>query len=182
MASLRSRSLGPSHAQRLTIRAVKPEEQYQASQAGAAPFDVHALLCAQDELSLEQLAAMYAHCSDSEDGKSSQGEGQSLIEVWLRALQGEGAMVFVFTGLFKVAPTEGLLAAVVGHEIGHALARHHAEQNVVQWFKSFMTVVALLVGVDMASINVLDWLASMGLLSTTAQMLLTVNEQIMLPH
>ncbi|KAG5193139.1 peptidase family M48-domain-containing protein [Tribonema minus] len=74
-----------------------------------------------------------------------------------------GGKVFVFTGLFKVAPTEGLLAAVVGHEIGHALARHHAEQNVVQWFKSFMTVVALLVGVDMASINVLDWLASMGL-------------------
>jgi len=39
-----------------------------------------------------------------------------------------GGKVFVYTGLFKFAANDDELAAVMGHEIGHALARHGAER------------------------------------------------------
>ena len=39
-----------------------------------------------------------------------------------------GGKVFVYTGLFKYAANDDELAAVMGHEIGHALARHGAER------------------------------------------------------
>lgn len=39
-----------------------------------------------------------------------------------------GGKVGVNTGLFKVAKTEDQLAAVMAHEVGHAIARHSAER------------------------------------------------------
>jgi metalloendopeptidase OMA1, mitochondrial len=39
-----------------------------------------------------------------------------------------GGKITVYTGLFPVAQTEAGLAAVLGHEVGHALARHGAER------------------------------------------------------
>ena len=39
-----------------------------------------------------------------------------------------GGKVFVYTGLFKYASNDDELAAVMGHEIAHALARHGAER------------------------------------------------------
>lgn len=43
-----------------------------------------------------------------------------------------GGKVGVFTGMLKVAKTPGQLAAVVGHEIGHVIARHSAERFSAQ--------------------------------------------------
>ena len=39
-----------------------------------------------------------------------------------------GGKVFVYTGLFKYTANDDEMAAVMGHEIGHALARHGAER------------------------------------------------------
>ena len=39
-----------------------------------------------------------------------------------------GGKVFVYTGLFKYVANDAELAAVMGHEIGHAIARHGAER------------------------------------------------------
>ena len=39
-----------------------------------------------------------------------------------------GGKVFVYSGIFKYAANDDELAAVMGHEIGHALARHGAER------------------------------------------------------
>lgn len=39
-----------------------------------------------------------------------------------------GGKIGVFTGLLKVATTQDQLAAVVGHEVAHVLARHSAER------------------------------------------------------
>ena len=46
-----------------------------------------------------------------------------------------GGKVGVYSGLFKYAANDAELAAVVGHEIGHAIARHGGErmtQNTIQ--------------------------------------------------
>jgi predicted Zn-dependent protease len=39
-----------------------------------------------------------------------------------------GGKIGVFTGLLKVASTQDQLAAVIGHEVSHVLARHSAER------------------------------------------------------
>ncbi|GKT08121.1 M48 family metallopeptidase [Desulforhabdus sp. TSK] len=39
-----------------------------------------------------------------------------------------GGKVFVYTGMFKYAETDGELATVVAHEVAHAVARHGAER------------------------------------------------------
>src|SRR5262249_44688275 len=39
-----------------------------------------------------------------------------------------GGKIAVYTGIFPVAKTEAGLAAVLGHEVTHALARHGAER------------------------------------------------------
>jgi predicted Zn-dependent protease len=39
-----------------------------------------------------------------------------------------GGKIGVNTGMFRVARTEGQLAAVISHEIGHVMARHSAER------------------------------------------------------
>lgn len=43
-----------------------------------------------------------------------------------------GGKVGVHTGLFRVAETEAQLAAVLAHEVGHAVARHSAEMMTRQ--------------------------------------------------
>jgi predicted Zn-dependent protease len=55
-----------------------------------------------------------------------------------------GGKVVVFTGILPVAQTEEGLATVVGHEIGHAIARHAAERmaqtQVVQMLQQGVAV------------------------------------------
>lgn len=39
-----------------------------------------------------------------------------------------GGKIFFYTGMFKVATTDAMLATVMGHEAAHAIARHGAER------------------------------------------------------
>ncbi|KAF2074345.1 hypothetical protein CYY_004366 [Polysphondylium violaceum] len=55
--------------------------------------------------------------------------------------------IFVFSGLFQLCDTEDELAAVIGHEIGHAIARHAAERlSVSKVGYLFLTLTRGLVG------------------------------------
>ena len=57
-----------------------------------------------------------------------------------------GAKIGVHTGMLKVASTQGQLAAVVGHEIGHVWANHGNErmsqQSIAQMGMQIVTVLA----------------------------------------
>ncbi|EFA82928.1 hypothetical protein PPL_03706 [Heterostelium album PN500] len=55
--------------------------------------------------------------------------------------------IFIFTGLFKVVKTEDELAAVISHEIGHAIARHSAERmSLLKVGIVFLTITRGLIG------------------------------------
>lgn len=49
-------------------------------------------------------------------------------ESTLNAFALPGGQIFITAGLLKALQTEGQLAGVLGHEIGHVIARHSAEQ------------------------------------------------------
>ncbi|KYQ93445.1 hypothetical protein DLAC_06137 [Tieghemostelium lacteum] len=62
--------------------------------------------------------------------------------------------IFVFTGLFQLVDSEDELAAVIGHEIGHVIARHSAERMSMEKLGiMFLTLTRGLVG-DTISGNV----------------------------
>ena len=54
-----------------------------------------------------------------------------------------GGKVCVYSGLFQVLKNEDSLAAVIGHEVGHAIARHVAEKMTLSTF-----FVALMLFID----------------------------------
>jgi predicted Zn-dependent protease len=43
-----------------------------------------------------------------------------------------GGKIAVYTGIFRVAPDDDTLAAIMGHEVAHALLRHHGERMAQQ--------------------------------------------------
>lgn len=51
-----------------------------------------------------------------------------LIQVECNAFVLPGGKVFVYSGILKITQTDDGLAAVLGHEIAHNVARHQAEQ------------------------------------------------------
>ncbi len=53
-----------------------------------------------------------------------------------------GGKVFVYKGLFKVIQNEDQLAAVMGHEVAHAIARHGAERMSMMQLGRLGTAVA----------------------------------------
>ncbi|MGN6151057.1 MAG: M48 family metallopeptidase [Lysobacteraceae bacterium] len=58
-----------------------------------------------------------------------------------------GGKVGVYTGIFDVAKSQGQLAAVIGHEIGHVVERHHDERITRQYgAQAALSVASLLAG------------------------------------
>lgn len=60
-----------------------------------------------------------------------------------------GGKMAVYTGIIPVAKTEGALAAVMGHEIAHAILRHGAERMAHQKLTQIGTVAAGVATSDM---------------------------------
>jgi predicted Zn-dependent protease len=59
-----------------------------------------------------------------------------------------GGQVFITTGLYKLLETEGQLAGVLGHEIGHVLSRHGAQQLAKQQLTQGLAGAAGMAGGD----------------------------------
>ena len=62
-----------------------------------------------------------------------------------------GGKVAVYTGIFKYAENEAGLATVMGHEIGHAIARHGGQRMSQQ-----MATNAALVGLSVVGLSKMD--------------------------
>ncbi|MFL6237782.1 MAG: M48 family metalloprotease [Thermoanaerobaculia bacterium] len=61
-----------------------------------------------------------------------------------------GGQVFVTTGLIEKVPSDGELAGVLGHEIGHVLARHGTERIATARIAPGLTGAAVLAAYDPA--------------------------------
>jgi predicted Zn-dependent protease len=57
-----------------------------------------------------------------------------------------GGYVYVFKKLLKMADTDDELAAVVGHEVGHIVARHSIKRIQAIWGYNILTVLAATTG------------------------------------
>src|SRR4030095_15591240 len=63
-----------------------------------------------------------------------------------------GGKIAVYTGIFPVAKTEAGLAAVMGHEVVHALARHGGER-MSQNTRAQTTLQAIGIGLGISGAN-----------------------------
>ncbi|MBX9725111.1 MAG: M48 family metalloprotease, partial [Candidatus Obscuribacterales bacterium] len=59
-----------------------------------------------------------------------------------------GGQVFITEGLYKLLSTRGQLAGVLGHEIGHVVARHSAQQIAKQELTQGLTGAAVIATYD----------------------------------
>lgn len=59
-----------------------------------------------------------------------------------------GGQIFITRALFDRLKTEGQLAGVLGHEIGHVVGRHGAEQMAKQRFTQGLTGAAVIATID----------------------------------
>lgn len=76
-----------------------------------------------------------------------------------------GGKIGVYTGLLKVAKTQDQLAAVLGHEVGHVLARHANERMSLQYAtQTGAQLIAAIAGGDSGRKQTI-----MGLLGVGAQ-------------
>lgn len=79
-----------------------------------------------------------------------------------------GGKIAVYTGIFPVAKTEAGLAAVMGHEVVHALARHGAER-MSQTQATNIALQGAQIGLGMSGTNPMLGQAAMAALGAGAQ-------------
>jgi predicted Zn-dependent protease len=75
-----------------------------------------------------------------------------------------GGKVGVNTGLFKVARNDAQLAAVMGHEVAHAIARHGAERVSQQMIAQGLGAVAVGGGVNPQIVETVAQAATLGII------------------
>lgn len=109
----------------------------------------------------QRLASAIGH-----DGEGFQWEVSVLQSPQVNAFCLPGGKICVYTGILPVAKTEGGLAAVMGHEMAHAIARHGSQRILQQQ----MTQTAMLgVQGSMSNMSYEQQRSLMGLLGAGAQ-------------
>ncbi|HZV53938.1 MAG TPA: M48 family metallopeptidase [Rhodocyclaceae bacterium] len=73
-----------------------------------------------------------------------------------------GGKVAVYTGLMPIAKDEAGLAAVIGHEVAHAIARHGAERVSQQLVLEGVTMAAVIAAGDQNKANLYGGLIGAG--------------------
>lgn len=140
------------------------------SSQGAQSFEE---LKAQEKISEDPKMNAYVQCVaghivnhvDSHYGyKPEQWEVVVFDSEQINAFALPGAKIGVYTGLLKVAQDQDQLASVIGHEVGHVLAKHANERMSQQLIAGLATAAA---GVALSdSENKGTYLAAIGLGAT----------------
>ncbi|MDR3405496.1 MAG: M48 family metallopeptidase [Chthoniobacter sp.] len=100
------------------------------------------------------------------DGEGFEWEVSVLDSPQMNAFCLPGGKICVYTGILPVAKTEGGLAAVMGHEMSHAIARHGSQRILQQQ----MTSTAMLgIQGSMSNMSYDQQRTLMGLLGAGAQ-------------
>jgi predicted Zn-dependent protease len=79
-----------------------------------------------------------------------------------------GGKMAVYTGIFPIARNEAGLAAIMGHEVVHALARHGAER-MSQGLATQVAMIGAAIGLGASGIDAFSGQAAMGALGLGAQ-------------
>lgn len=72
-----------------------------------------------------------------------------------------GGQIFITAGLFQALETEGQLAGVLGHEMGHVLSRHGAQHMAQQEFTQGLVGAAGVAGGDVNSARLAQMVGSL---------------------
>lgn len=130
-----------------TVGAVSQQE---LNQLGAQAFEQYK---AQQPLSSNSQQTGYVRCVVTAVVRELPASAQAGWDVALfsndspNAFALPGGKVGVYTGIFKVARNQDQLAAVIAHEIGHVVARHHDERITRQYgAQAGLGVLGALVG------------------------------------
>ena len=105
--------------------------QQQLDQLGAQAFDQAKT---QKPLTQDGRQSSYVRCvvdaiaAQLPDGQRRNWQEAVFVDKNPNAFALPGGKVGVYTGLFDVAKNQNQMAAVIGHEIGHVLERHHDER------------------------------------------------------
>ncbi len=107
----------------------------------------------------------------SDDLKGYEWEFNLVADSVMNAFCMPGGKVVYFEGLLKVTQTDDQIAAVMGHEIAHALANHGAERMSQMYAQNLGAVLTMLATANAPEEERQKWLAIYGYGSTLGIML-----------
>ncbi len=107
----------------------------------------------------------------SDDLKGYQWEFNLVADSVMNAFCMPGGKVVYFEGLLKVTKTDDQIAAVMGHEIAHALANHGAERMSQMYAQNLGAILTMLATANAPEPERQKWLAIYGYGTTLGVML-----------
>jgi predicted Zn-dependent protease len=113
----------------------------------------------------EQVTRVGRRIADATDRKDYQWEFKVIEDSKVNAFCLPGGKVAVYTGMLPVARDDAGLAAVLGHEVAHAVARHGGERMSQQIAVQGLTVAgtqALMAGRDPATVQLVGAALGVG--------------------
>jgi predicted Zn-dependent protease len=113
----------------------------------------------------EQVTRVGRRIADATDRKDYQWEFKVIEDSKVNAFCLPGGKVAVYTGMLPVARDDAGLAAVLGHEVAHAVARHGGERMSQQLAVQGLTVAgtqALMAGRDPATVQLVGAALGVG--------------------
>jgi metalloendopeptidase OMA1, mitochondrial len=113
----------------------------------------------------EQVTRVGRRIADATDRKDYQWEFTVIEDSKVNAFCLPGGKVAVYTGMLPVARDDAGLAAVLGHEVAHAVARHGGERMSQQIAVQGLTVAgtqALMAGRDPATVQLVGAALGVG--------------------
>jgi predicted Zn-dependent protease len=113
----------------------------------------------------------YAHKGWTSDLKGYEWEVHLVDDAQLNAFCMPGGKIVYYTGLLSVTTSDAEIAAVMGHEIAHALANHGSERMTIAYGQNLGAVLTALATRNASKEDQAKWMAIYGVGSTLGAVL-----------